>query len=480
MLFAILLLISSGGFSAQAHAFLVNSNPGANQILENLPETISLTFNEEVKARKEAITLRDSQGKVVDFKFELKGDTIHVYPKGNNSATGTYLISYNVVSGDGHLVSGAIPFSIKVASKGISTTLDTVKSKVVKAGEVTLWFIIILLSLLRNKKIQNVLSKTLPPLGLLILLFNFYYLYSKLGFKLWENNPGRYFLVLLVGFLLANLAKYKFIYLINSVIFASLALYSSHTLDLPGFMALFKFGVALHLVAIYFWLGALVALSMNRSHTQLLITRKISTWSISFTIFGGGASLIAILLNCNITWGSAWIKFLILKLLVFIALALLGAYHHFESSNSKQINSDLIKKSLAIEIAFFMLVLIASGGLTSNGAPLKVRDVVTSTTYTGEIVFENKVRGSINISGEGTEKMIMLTFKQALPDSVEKLEIFGSNEKLSIKDIPGELSGSGGHFMGNLNLPYKGEWLLLVEYYEDEFTIVQSRVKIKV
>lgn len=480
MLFAILLLISSGGFSAQAHTFLVNSNPGANQILENLPETISLTFNEEIKAKKEAINLRDSQGKVVDFKFELKGDTVHVYPESNNSATGTYLITYNVVSGDGHLVSGAIPFSIKIASETTSIGLGSFKSKIVKTGEVMLWFIIILLGLLRYKMIKNVLSKVLPPLGLSILLFNFYYLYSKLGLNLWENNPGRYLLVLAVGFLLANFAKYKFVYLINSGVFASLALYSSHTLDLPGLMVLFKFGVALHLVAIYFWLGALVALSLNKSSTQLQSTRKISTWSIGFTILGGGASLIAILVNSNITWSSAWIKFLILKLVIFIILALLGAYHHLKSNNDKQVDSGLIKKSLTIEIAFFMAVLIASGGLTSNGAPLKAREVVTSSTYTGEVTFDNKVSGSINISGAGSEKMVMLTFKQALPNSVEKLEIYASNEKLNIKDIPGKLSGTGGHFMGNLVLPYKGEWNLLVEYYEDEFTIVQSRVKIKV
>ena len=121
-----------------------------------------------------------------------------------------------------------------------------------------------------------------------------------------------------------------------------------------------------------------------------------------------------------------------------------------------------------------------SGGLSANPAPIKNHNIaITQKQITGYINFDNTLKVKYTLEGLSDKKMMMIYFDRDLNSAIKKIDIYASNDKLGIKDIKGELSGSGSHFMGSILLPYHGDWSLLLEYYEDEFTIVKGKENLK-
>jgi copper transport protein len=107
---AALLLLIGFASEASAHASLVFAEPRDGAVLTQAPKTVQLRFNESVTAG--AINLIDASGKlrtdaVVDAKDEAIDVTLPAdLPKG------TQIVSYRVISADGHPVTGSITFSI--------------------------------------------------------------------------------------------------------------------------------------------------------------------------------------------------------------------------------------------------------------------------------------------------------------------------------------------------------------------------------
>src|ERR1700759_4426069 len=106
---ALLLAVCFAG-EASAHASLVFTDPRDGAVLAQSPKAVQLRFNENVTAG--AVNLIDASGKqradaVVDAKDEAINVTLPAdLPKG------TQIVSYRVISADGHPVAGAITFFI--------------------------------------------------------------------------------------------------------------------------------------------------------------------------------------------------------------------------------------------------------------------------------------------------------------------------------------------------------------------------------
>ncbi|MDT9593176.1 copper resistance protein CopC [Nocardioides zeae] len=103
-------LALGGAFApAQAHATLSSSDPAADSSVAQLPEEVSLTFNQEMRGPA-YVLVTGPDGEAADGDPTIDGTTVTqaVTP----GAAGTYTIAYRVVSADGHPVSGEIPFEI--------------------------------------------------------------------------------------------------------------------------------------------------------------------------------------------------------------------------------------------------------------------------------------------------------------------------------------------------------------------------------
>jgi len=122
---AIALLVGLAGLAgaiafsspAAAHSAIIDSTPEAGEELAAAPETFSITANEDladVTGTGEGFALRIvsvATGEDLSTgQLTIDGPTLST--PGVELAGGAYLMQYQVVSADGHPVSGEIPFTI--------------------------------------------------------------------------------------------------------------------------------------------------------------------------------------------------------------------------------------------------------------------------------------------------------------------------------------------------------------------------------
>ena len=104
---------------AYAHATLVSTDPGDNSVMLQAPKMMQLRFNEAVAPT--AVQLIDAEGKTRDVVTRAVDQSVLVGLP-DNLPRGTQIISYRVVSQDGHPVGGSILFSIGEPSRVVAAT----------------------------------------------------------------------------------------------------------------------------------------------------------------------------------------------------------------------------------------------------------------------------------------------------------------------------------------------------------------------
>jgi copper transport protein len=116
------LAIALAGVSpASAHAELVSTDPEEGAVLESAPESVTLTFNEPVRLTSQEVAVYDAEGDPVESTASAGGVEVTVALAGAaDLADGTYVVSWNVLSSDGHPISGALTFSVGAPSATVS------------------------------------------------------------------------------------------------------------------------------------------------------------------------------------------------------------------------------------------------------------------------------------------------------------------------------------------------------------------------
>jgi copper transport protein len=107
---AALLLVGCGSNSAFAHASLVATEPRDGSMVAQAPKVVRLRFNEPVMPT--VIRVIDAEGRTRDdATVHAVDETIEItLPQG--LPAGTQVISYRVISADGHPVAGSMMFSV--------------------------------------------------------------------------------------------------------------------------------------------------------------------------------------------------------------------------------------------------------------------------------------------------------------------------------------------------------------------------------
>lgn len=116
-----LALVVLGAAPASAHAELIATDPAEGSVLETAPDTVTLTFNEPVRLTSQEIAVYDAAGDEVGSTAGSSGTEVTVDLTGAADLTdGTYVVSWNVLSGDGHPISGALTFSVGAPSASVT------------------------------------------------------------------------------------------------------------------------------------------------------------------------------------------------------------------------------------------------------------------------------------------------------------------------------------------------------------------------
>ncbi len=101
---------------ARAHATLVSSEPADGAVIPAAPPRLTLTFNEPVSPLALRLVVPDSSSTVVQGTAERETSLAIALPSGLQS--GTHVLSWRVVSLDGHPIGGTVVFSIGAPSAG--------------------------------------------------------------------------------------------------------------------------------------------------------------------------------------------------------------------------------------------------------------------------------------------------------------------------------------------------------------------------
>ena len=124
----VLALVQAG--AAFAHATLVRAEPADGTLVAQPPAALRLTFNEPVSPL--VIRLIAPDGTVTMPKAVAENATVTVIPP--PLAQGTHVLSWRVISADGHPVGGALVFSVGVATERPSPGALTAGDPMIRAA----------------------------------------------------------------------------------------------------------------------------------------------------------------------------------------------------------------------------------------------------------------------------------------------------------------------------------------------------------
>ena len=118
-----LVTVVTGASGAAAHANLVSTDPAAGTVLAQAPETLTLTFDEPVTLAAASARLYDAQGIEVASQARSVDRVVTVTPI-DELGRGTFVLTYRVISTDGHPVAGSLTFSVGAPSAEVVAPED--------------------------------------------------------------------------------------------------------------------------------------------------------------------------------------------------------------------------------------------------------------------------------------------------------------------------------------------------------------------
>lgn len=107
---------------AAAHATLVSTSPAEGEVLADAPEQITLAFSEPVSLAADGVAVFDAKGAPVDASATSRDEQVVAeFDDPGALADGTYVVTWRVISADGHPVAGSLTFSIGAPSPSVAT-----------------------------------------------------------------------------------------------------------------------------------------------------------------------------------------------------------------------------------------------------------------------------------------------------------------------------------------------------------------------
>lgn len=123
-LVAALMIMAALAGTAAAHASLNSTSPADGAVIEFAPAIYSLTFSEPVAPLSLRIVRPDGSNVPLN-KFALRGNVVEISPP-SELDRGTHVLSWRVVSADGHPIGGSVVFSIGEPSTVAPVVQETV------------------------------------------------------------------------------------------------------------------------------------------------------------------------------------------------------------------------------------------------------------------------------------------------------------------------------------------------------------------
>jgi copper resistance protein C len=109
----LVLVLALAAAPAAAHSLLLESSPAANSVVAAAPAELRLRFNNRIEKRLSRLRLVDERGAARDLPVAEDGAADWLTARVPPVAAGKYRVEWQVLSTDGHVVTGRFSFTLK-------------------------------------------------------------------------------------------------------------------------------------------------------------------------------------------------------------------------------------------------------------------------------------------------------------------------------------------------------------------------------
>jgi len=514
---------------AAAHASLVETDPAEGQVLSESPRVARLMFDETVSATAGGVQMYDARGKVVESKASAR-DTVLTVDVPDTLDEGTYVVSWRVVSADGHPVAGALTFSVgrpsavvrppptpdESSASGVRGALSAVQAigylgLFLAAGLVVFagW---LLPALPRLDVLRRRLRRTARGAALLAALAGLLQLplsgaYQQgLGFaglleaSAWSGAGGRELLALtmLVGGLGLAVAplgadplvgRARGIATAGAVVAIASPSVVGHSRAFPPQLLVIATDI-LHVAVGAVWLGGLAGLALSlpalagRSRAAAETLARFSGLAAGLlTLLVASGSLMAwrIIGSWDDLFGTTYGRLLIVKVMIAALAVAIAAWNRFAllpriigaADRPERLDAaSEIRRAVAAEASVLVAVLLVTGFLV-NQPPRQAPPVVAAAgtgVVTGDLGEDLRVLGTMSPRAVGTNT-VTIQLQDLTGEPVEPTRPPTVRVRSSTVDLGNLLvtSSDAGTYSAEVVLPTSGTWRVQVSLRIDEF-----------
>jgi copper transport protein len=533
-----LALLAAGG-PAWAHAVLVETTPADGARLEAPPPDVRLRFNETVAPV--SLRMLGPDGQALPLPDPVSENELLRIPLPADLPPGSYVVSYRVVSADGHPVAGSVLFGVGAAPDAAvlhaeedrqATQLASLLVRALRYASLLAaagggLFLVLVLG-----RWSPVNSRLRPGLCLLVgAAALITVLNTGLAGAVLEDAPlsalaeARVWttgttstvgfstaitllslIALALGLALEARSVMGSILLLLGALGAALSLAATgHAATAPPRLLSTPL-VVLHGLAVAFWLGALwplsVVLRTEPAAEAARIVRRFSGLAIAAVALLVVAGLLLSLFQivepqalASTTYGQIWVA----KIACVLVLLLLAAFNRFRLTPALEWNGDArwrLRGSVHTEIAVMVVILLLTVGLGSTPPP-RVGDGHAHAahegherhgeypmTYTAKAVAQNRTAMIEVAPARAGQNRV--TVRLTGPDGATLaakeavLEIALPDAGIEPITRPLTAAGDGSFTLDRLELPIRGRWSLRIDALISDFEKTIFRAELPV
>jgi copper transport protein len=514
---ATLLLCIGFATGASAHAALVSVEPANGSILASAPKGVELRFNEAVTPG--AIHLIDPAGRTRDeARVSAAGEAISVNVP-QDLPRGTVVVSYRVISQDGHPVAGSVIFSIgapsatevpAAAEGGLNTLIWLTRIGLylgLFAGVGGVFFAIWIarstngMRLPRAALVVGVLSAavSLPLLGLDLLGLSLTALLTLAPWKIaFTTSAGPALVIAIAAMLLAEIALRggQGARALSAIALAGVGLSlatTGHAATAPP-EVLTRPAIFLHGLGVAFWIGALAPLLV------LVAKPTAATLPVLNRFSGVAVPVVAILALTGVTLAIIQLEsfaalvetkygiILSIKLALVVVLLALAALNRFrltpafaKSGKASSKVASALKRSIVLECALALAIFAVVAGWRFTPPP---RTIVPETPLAIHIHSDKAMFQVLVSPGKaGTDDFVLqLMTGEATPLKAKEATLTLSLPERGIEPMEyvAELGADGYWHVRRVELPFAGRWHVRIDVLVTDFEKVTLEDELEV
>jgi copper transport protein len=519
---AALLLALMAVQPASAHAQLLTTEPSANAVIESSPETLRLIFNEPVTAL--AMVMVAPDGERTDLTAStMSGETVAVMVP-DALGEGTHVLSWRVVSTDGHPIGGALVFSVGSTSQ---TAIGDVPASD-RLVSLVLWSVKAMLFAGMFFGLGGAVFALAAPLPVAAQTFSLAFaivgvlaaplslglhgldalglpITSLLDIVAWRagaaTSSGATVLAVVLAQLLAIIAfagtnAGRLAWAAWGVPAVALALSGHASSAHPQWLT--RPAVALHVAGLLFWIGALVPLALllrERSPAADDALAKFSAFA-PFAVAGilvSGIALGVVQMGLpGAHWLSPYAAILAAKLALVAVLLALALWNRLKLTGPTLAGAVTpryrLRQSIAGEIAIVLLILALVAGWRFTPPPRALADVAAAAEVSALPLYAHamseQAMADLTISpGRAGPVAIELVLADGTgaPAQPQSVLVTLSSPDQGIEPLRFEAAAEDGVWrVDAATIPLAGNWLIEIDIRMSRFSLVRLATEIDI